>query len=128
MKYVKKLLCLALVCAMCSQICGVTGEATETTTWQISDSPDLPPNSSVHQWEEALISYSNKAKLNITSITSGVVVNYSVPYALAGGNSNFQTTVGGYTVTVERGRVYTHKIKYVQYVSRRSKVKGNIVH
>lgn len=128
MKYMKKILCLALACVMCSQICGVTGEATETTTWKVSDYPDLPPGSSLHQWEDSLISYSSKAKLNITSITSGIIVNYSVPGALAGGNHNFSTTVAGYTVKVESGRVYTHKIKYVQFVSRRSSAKGNIVH
>lgn len=132
MKYMKKILCLALVCAMCSQICGVTGEATETTTWRISDYPDLPPAESVHQWSDDLISYDTAAKFSITSLTSGVIVNYRV---VSSNNSadvrkdkNFSGNVSGHVVSVGRGRTYKHTVRYVRYASDRSKVSGKIVH
>lgn len=132
MKYMKKILCLALACVMCSQICGVTGEAIETTTWRITDNPDLPPAESLHQWSDVLVSHDTAAKFSITRLPSGVTVNYRV---VRSNNSadvredrNFSGNVSGHVVSVVDGRTYKHIVKYVRYISDPSQVKGNIVH
>lgn len=127
-KLFKKVLSLALVCAVCSQFSSITGAATEKTTWSLYFSPTRPSAESLTTWRDSLITYSTVSKFNITSIPSGVKVNLRVPDALSGSNKTFSGTVSGHPVSVRRGRAYTYIVKYVDQINSTNRVKGSIVH
>lgn len=117
----RKLICLVMTCAICSQLCSVTAFAGEIAKFSLCHSPSGTPSENVLNWSKSVVTKSSTTGAGVSRVGGGAVINV---YTSNGINANFDKR-GSVSVSASIGKSISLKVRYEEYGSSYSNPIGN---
>lgn len=118
----KKLICLIMTCAICSQLCSVTAFAGQIAKFSLIHSPSGTPSENVLNWSRRSVTTTKTPTgAAVNRVGGGAVINVSTSNGI---NANFDKQ-GTVSVSTSIGKSINLYVRYEKYGSSYSNPIGN---
>lgn len=115
----KKMVCLAMACAVCFQLCGSTAFAA-SVNWRLHHSPTGTPGENVLRWNKAVTTTVSPTGFSVRKVGGGAQI---WAHTTNGIDANF-SQAGSATVSAIVGVKETLSVEYIKYGSSSSSPSG----
>lgn len=116
----KKMVCLAMACAICFQLCGSTVFAAPAVNWKLHHSPTGTPGENILRWNKTVTTTISTTRVSVSKVGGGAQI---WAHTTNGIDAKFSQS-GSATTTGAIGIEVSLNVEYITYGSSSSSPSG----